>query len=160
MASIKCGNCKQTHITVSDVRSCYEITAYEARMQAESETWAEGALDRYYENRASAEYAGFDQWERDNGKVDFSEAYAASEHEFRSNIISGVRAHARKHYGAGWDIFIEAYTDEEIIAELERLNGLGFQMYPQEYVALAINTLATVVEVYTDRRRDIEATAF
>lgn len=33
-------------------------------------------------------------------------------------MVAGVRAHAYKHYSKGWDIIIECYTNEEIIAEI------------------------------------------
>lgn len=162
MATIKCGNCKRTHISVSDVRRCYEITANEERMQAEAEYDAEMAVERYYENRGWAEAQAFEQWEQRNGARDYWAAKAEAENHWRSTILNGVRSYAGKaeNYNAGWDVFIECYSDDELMAELERLGGLGYQMYDDGLVSVAINALKPLVEVHQDRKRDIEATAF
>lgn len=64
--------------------------------------------------------------------------------------VQAVRAHAIEHYTEGWDVIVEAYTDEEIAAELTDVSTCGE----------AIAVIAEVVGILDERARDIRATAF
>ena len=68
----------------------------------------------------------------------------------KADLVAAVRTHAVEHYTEGWDIVVEAYDDArivEIIGKARTVKG-------------AIAKMSEVVEVVTDYRRDIEATAF
>lgn len=48
MPSIRCGNCRETHTSVADVRDCYAWSA-EDEAQYQAEIAAEAAAERFYE---------------------------------------------------------------------------------------------------------------
>jgi hypothetical protein len=151
---IKCGNCSHRHNTPADVKACYQASRdYEAR-EAQAEYDAEMAIERYYENRGWAEQAAFERWEQDNGAVDFSEALAAAEQQYKADLIRGIRNHAQANYDQGWDIIVEARTDAELVAELGEDFGTAMTLDQ------AIAKIAFGVEVLFDRYKDIAATAF
>jgi hypothetical protein len=72
---------------------------------------------------------------------------AVAEHK---QLIAAVREYALAHYEEGWDIVVEAWSDADISRELETATTTKG----------AIARIRPLVEIYYDRRRDIEGTIF
>lgn len=72
-------------------------------------------------------------------------------------VIQAVQRHATKYYDkGGWDIVIEAYTDDELALLIAReFEGEGLPGARE-----AIRLVGKAVGVYDEVRKDIQATAF
>lgn len=68
-----------------------------------------------------------------------------------TNLVAEIRQYASKHYEAsGWDILVESWSDESILAALQGETDLG----------KAIVILGKQLDDLDDYRMDIQATAF
>jgi len=65
-----------------------------------------------------------------------------------------VLAHAKDHYEDGWDVIVECYTIDEVV-ELAGSCGSDWTTFQE-----ALATVADFVEVYNDRKADIQAEAW
>lgn len=46
---------------------------------------------------------------------------AANKHQY----LAAIRKHAEANYENGWDVVVEAYTDEEIVEEIVEATSIG-----------------------------------
>lgn len=65
-------------------------------------------------------------------------------------LIKGVRSHALDHYSEGWDIIVEATTDEELLQDMGDVTT----------VAQAVANVRDIVEIHAERAAGIRALAF
>ena len=91
--------------------------------------------------------------------------------EFQTKTIQKLRAHAleEKNYNKGWDIIVEAYTDEELLAlfsgdseeEILSMQGIFPDYIAQEPATNyreAKRRVKVIVDMHEERRQEIEAT--
>ncbi|MGI8313316.1 hypothetical protein [Saccharopolyspora hattusasensis] len=70
-----------------------------------------------------------------------------------TELVEGVKAHAREHYSTGgWDVVVECYTDDEIREVLTEENA--------STVGEAIEAFRFRVDVWADRQADTRNSAF
>jgi hypothetical protein len=67
-----------------------------------------------------------------------------------AEIVAAVREHAVANYEAGWDVVVEAYTDEEISQAVGRCSS----------AAAAIAKLGRIVGAHKSYGDEIRSTAF
>lgn len=67
-----------------------------------------------------------------------------------NEMVAAVKAHALERYENGWDIVVEAMTDEEIADRIKRCTTTKG----------AIKKLATEVQIHSERRQEVEAEIF
>jgi hypothetical protein len=96
-----------------------------------------------------AETTVFDQYEADQEAIRVWRA--AQDSADTQALVAGVRAHAEKCYEwGGWDILVETWSDEEIVAEMGYATS----------VAGAIAKVRKVVGLQGSARAEVQATAF
>lgn len=66
------------------------------------------------------------------------------------DLVAAVKQFANSNYENGWDIVVETMTDEEIAEEI------AGSKTPEE----AIKKMAIIVDLYNDKRQEIQSTAF
>lgn len=68
-----------------------------------------------------------------------------------AELVERVRRYALDHYNdGGWDVIVEAYTDDELAALLGKTTTL----------AGAFRKLQPIISIYVDREADAENSAF
>lgn len=81
-------------------------------------------------------------WRRDNKQRNPGQVAAM--------LINGVRAHAQAHYEQGWEIVVEATTDEELLEHVGEATT----------IEQAIANVRRFVEIHNEHAAGIRATAF
>jgi hypothetical protein len=65
--------------------------------------------------------------------------------DLTGELVAGVKAHALAHYDEGWDMVVEAMTDDEIVA------AFGWALT----VAGAVKKVGELVSVHADQRQEV-----
>ena len=65
-------------------------------------------------------------------------------------LVAAVKQYANDNYEEGWDVVVETMTDVEIAEEIAGAKT------PEE----AIKKMAVIVDLYNEKRQEIQSTAF
>lgn len=53
----------------------------------------------------------------------------------RRELLAEVKAYAMEHYEQGWDVFVEAYTDDELNEAIGKATTLRGALYKLRFIA-------------------------